>query len=200
MSDFLPQKEGLEVPAAPEDRAAMRMTPLDIQNHRFERRFSGYDCSEVVAFLCLVAEDYESLLRENEAQRERLLQLQSRVEELVTDEKLLKQTLLSAHSMTEDLKEAAAREAELLVSEAEVKAEKILDASHRRAARLAEEIREMRGLRSRLATALRSAIDTHLALIESLEEAPEEEKESKVTYLARTPSARARQAESNGDT
>jgi cell division initiation protein len=176
----------------------MRMTPLDIQNHRFGRRFPGYDRAEVATFLCLVAEDYESLLRENEARRSRILQLENRVEELMTDEKLLKQTLLSAHSMTEDLKEAAARESELLVSEAEVKAEKILDASHRRAARLAEEIREMRGLRSRLATALRSSIETHLALIESLEEAPEEEEESKVTYLARTPAARNRQTESNG--
>jgi len=175
----------------------MRMTPLDVQNHRFGRRFSGYDCSEVATFLGLVAEDYEALLRENETQRDRILQLEHRLEELLTDEKLLKQTLLSAHSMTEELKEAAVKEAELLVSEAEVKAEKILDASHRRAARLAEEIREMRGLRSRLATALRSVIETHLALIESLAQGSEEE-ESKVTYLARTPAARDRQAESNG--
>ena len=54
------------------------------------------------------------------------------------------------------------------------------------------------GLRSRLATALRSVIETHLALIESLAQAPDEEEESKVTYLARTPAARDRQAESNG--
>ena len=54
----------------------------------------------------------------------------------------------------------------------------------------------MRALRSRMATALRSAIETLLTLIESLEEAPEEEEESKVTYLAR--SGRAQQAESSG--
>jgi cell division initiation protein len=169
------------------------MTPLDVKNHRFERRFSGYHRSEVDAFLCLLAEDYESLLREIGTQRDRISQLGNRVEELMADEKLLKQTLLSAHEMTEDLKETAIRESKLLVSEAEVKAEKILDASHRRAARLAEDIREMRGLRSRLAAALRSTIETHLALIESLEEAPGEEEESKVTYLARNW-----QAESSG--
>ena len=64
------------------------------------------------------------------------------------------------------------------------------------AARLAEEIREMRALRRRLATALRSSIETHLTLIDSLEQAPEEEEEGKVTYLARN--ARTRQVESSG--
>ena len=172
------------------------MTPLDVQNHHFSRRVSGYDRDEVDTFLHLVSEDYESLIRENEAHIDRIRRLETRVEHLAADEQLLKQTLISAQDMTEELKEAAARESELLVSEAEVKAEKILDASHRRAARLAEEIREMRGLRSRLATTLRSAIETHLTLIESLEGASQEEEEGKVAYLAR--SARDRQAESGG--
>ena len=52
-----------------------------------------------------------------------------------------------------------------MISEAEVKGEKILDAAHRRAAKLAEDIREMKALRSRLAVALRTTIETHLARV-----------------------------------
>ena len=49
------------------------------------------------------------------------------------------------------------------------RAEKILAASHRRAAQLAQDIREMRALRTRLAETLRSAAETHIALLATLE-------------------------------
>ena len=164
----------------------MRITPLDIRNHDFGRRFNGLDKDDVESFLQLVSEDYEELVRENETWADRIRQLEQRVEQLVADERLLKETLLSAQAMTSDLREAAIKESEVLVGEAEVKAEKILDAAHRRAAKLTEEIREMRGMRTRLAEALRSTIETHLGFVNSIEEASHEAEEDKVTYLART--------------
>jgi cell division initiation protein len=180
----------------------MRITPLDVRNHHFGRSFNGLDKNEVGSFLHLVSEDYEELLRENESQGNRIRQLEQRVEQLVADERLLKETLLSAQAMTSDLREAAIKESEVLVGEAEVKAEKILDAAHRRAAKLGEEIREMRGMRSRLAEALRSTIETHLSMVDSIEEASHQDEEAKVTYLARTPAARdaARAAADSDDT
>ena len=184
----------------------MRITPLDVRNHSFSRRFGGgLDAGEVESFLHLVSEDYESLVRENESQGERIRQLEQRVEQLVADERLLKETLLSAQAMTTDLREAAVKESEVLVGEAEVKAEKILDAAHRRAAKITEEIREMRGLRTRLAESLRATLDAHRALVDSLEEAGHEDEASgTVTYLARTPAAReaaaqAETADESGD-
>ncbi len=164
----------------------MRMTPLDIQSHRFGRRLSGLDPDEVASFLRMVAEDYEELLRDNETLSDRIRRLEARVEELASREQVLQDTLVSAQSMSEDMRKAALKEAEVTLSEAEVKAEKILDAAHRRASRLAEEIREMGGLRTRLATALRATIDTHLSLIDSLEGAPPEDPhlDGKVTYLS----------------
>ena len=180
----------------------MRITPLDVRNHQFSRRLRGIDPEEVETFLRLVSEDYEELVRENESQAEEIRQLQQRVEQLVADERLLKETLLSAQAMTSDLRDAAIKESEVLVGEAEVKAEKILDAAHRRAAKLTEEIREMRGMRTRLAEGLRSTIETHLALVDSIEEANHEAAEDdKVTYLARTPKDRetSRDAETGSD-
>jgi cell division initiation protein len=175
----------------------MRITPLDVQNHRFGRRLSGYDREEVDAFLRMIAEDYESLLRENSSQSATIRKLESRVEELSANEQLLKETLVSAQATCDDLRRAAVKESEVLISEAEVRAEKILDASHRRAAQIAEDIREMRGLRTRLATALRSAIEIHLGLIESLAAESEGDAlvDGKVTYLART----IRKTESGGE-
>ena len=150
----------------------MRMTPLDIQNHRFGRRMRGYDREEVESFLRIISEDYESLLRENERLQADLRRSTARIDELSADEKTLKETLVNAQAMSEDMRQVAARESEVLLSEAEIRAEKILDASHRRSAQLAQDIREMRALRLRLGSALRGTIETHLALIEALEEDP----------------------------
>jgi hypothetical protein len=79
-----------------------------------------------------------------------------------------------------------------MISEAEVKGEKILDAAHRRAAKLAEDIREMKALRGRLGAAIRATLDTHLALLESLTTDPADQDpllEGKVAYLTRRTQA-----------
>ena len=99
----------------------------------------------------------------------------------------LQETLVSAQAMSEDLKKTAMKEAELMISEAEVKGEKILDAAHRRAAKLAEDIRELKQLRSRLGAALRATIDTHIALLDSFtEDSPDQDPvlEGKVAFLS----------------
>ena len=153
----------------------MRMTPLDVQSHSFARRFRGYDPDEVDAFLRIVSEDYETLVRENASQTDRLWRLERRIEELSAQEQLLKQTLVSAQAMCEELRRGAERDAELRLAEVEVRAEKILDASHRRAAQLAQDIREMRALRTRLGESIRSAAETHIALLSTLEADPAED-------------------------
>jgi cell division initiation protein len=169
----------------------MRITPLDIRNHTFPKRWRGLDAAEVASFLHGVSEDFETLVRENEGRGERIRQLEQRVEQLVDDERLLKETLLSAQAMTTDLREAAVKETEVLVGEAEVMAEKILDAAHRRAARIAEEIGEMRGVRARVAEGLRATLETHLSLVDSLEAGSHAQAdEATVTYLARTTAGR----------
>lgn len=168
----------------------MRITPLDLRNHRFPRSLGGYDREEVDEFLRLVAEDYETALRQIEQQRDRLARVEARLAELEANEEILQETLTTAQKLSEDLKRTAMKEAEVLVSEAEVKGEKILDAAHRRAAKLAEDIREMRQLKTRLGAAVRAAIETHLGLLEGLASDPPDDPllENKVAYLTRKPS------------
>jgi len=165
----------------------MRLTPLDIQNHHFPRRFKGFDPAEVDGFLRMVTEDYKSLIEENEALKTKIREVELRVAEMAGNEKTLQAAFVTAQSMTEDLRHSALKESELVIAQAEVKAEKILDASHRRAAELAEEIREMKMVKIRLATAIRNTIETHLTLLESLAEEPDiaREIEDKIAYLTK---------------
>ena len=150
----------------------MRVTPLDIHNHGFRRRLAGYDRDGVDAFLRMVAEDYEAALRSVEAAKTRIHGLEARVADLLTGEQLLKETLTTAQQLVGDLRQTAIKEAEILVGQAEIKGEKVLEAAHRRAARLAEDIREMKRLRTRLAGSLRSTIERHLEMLDHLAEGP----------------------------
>jgi cell division initiation protein len=153
----------------------LRITPLDIRNHIFPRTIGGYARDEVDAFLDMVSDDYEALLREAQALRESVIRLEVQVEGLSSNEAILQETLITAQKLSEDLKQTAVKEAETTIGEAEVKAEKVLDAAHRRATRLAIDLREMKQLRTRLAASVRATIDTHLGLLDALAKDPPDE-------------------------
>lgn len=165
----------------------MRITPLDLRGHRFPTRLSGYDRSEVDDFLGMVADDYEGAIREAEGLREQVAKLESRVAKLAENETVLQETLTTAQKLSEDLKQTALKESEVIIGEAEVRAEKILDAAHRRAAKLSHDIREMKALRSRLSATVRSAIETHRSLLDALagDGAEEASLEATLAQLAR---------------
>lgn len=146
----------------------MRISPLDIQNHRFRSSWRGFDPDEVETFLGAVAEDYAALVLEAASRSDQTRRLEARLEELTLNEALLKETLVTAQNLGDELRNTAEREARIRVSEAEVKAEKLLDAAHRRVGQLGEQIREMQGLRARLASGLRSTLETQLALVDAL--------------------------------
>jgi cell division initiation protein len=150
----------------------VRITPLDIRNHTFSRRVSGYDRDEVDSFLRMISEDYETALRQAATLRDRIRELEDRVRDLAANETLLQSTLTTAQQLADDLKQTAMKEAEVIVGEAELQGEKVLDAAHRRAAQLAEDIHEMRRLRADLSAALRATMERHLAQLEHLAAEP----------------------------
>jgi cell division initiation protein len=91
----------------------------------FRVKFRGYDQEEVNRFLEEVARTVESLNRDNAGLRERLALLEQQVTELKRAEATLSNTLMSAQSLADDVKRNAQRDAELIVKEAELKAEEL---------------------------------------------------------------------------
>ena len=151
--------------------------------------------AEIEAFAEVGVTLTDAMCRETTGLREQVRNLENRVEDLSANERALRETLVTAQEMSEDLKRTALKEAELMISEAEVKGEKILDAAHRRAAKLAEDIRELKGLRIRLGSVLRANIETHLSLVASLTEDAEAGEDpladGKVAFLNRKQAGEA---------
>ena len=104
----------------------MKITPHDVQQQEFKSRLRGYDCEEVEAFLRTVSDAMEDLVKENAALKEDLEATHGQVEALRLKESALNDLLVSTQRMTENLKQAAQREADLILKEAELKAEDVL--------------------------------------------------------------------------
>jgi cell division initiation protein len=104
----------------------MKITPLDIQQMVFKVNFRGYDKEEVNRFLEELAQTVEAMNHDHAVQREKIIFLEQQLAELKRTEATLSNTLLSAQSLAEDVKQNAHREADLVIKEAELKAGELI--------------------------------------------------------------------------
>ena len=156
----------------------MALTPLDIQKMRFNQRMRGFDTTEVEGFLNLMAEELagrlaqaEKLERENRYYRQRL-------EEAMQREHQLQQTLLRAQKVSDEITNNARREAELMVKEAELMADKIVQQAIEQSARIEGKISELRTERRELQLKFKNTLD----LFQRILEAEMEEERSTATF------------------
>ena len=161
----------------------MKITPLDIDKHEFSLRFRGYEPEEVRAFLRLVAEDYESASREVMTLRARVAQIEEDLSAYKEREKILKNTLLSAQKMSEDIKARALTDADLLLKEAEVKADRIIGQAQGRATKIENSLAELKILKGQLRQKIRATVE----LVENVMRVQDEEDaaDEKLRFLKR---------------
>ncbi|HTG81161.1 MAG TPA: DivIVA domain-containing protein [Geobacteraceae bacterium] len=144
----------------------MKITPLDIQQQQFKgKMFGGLDPEDVDTFLQLVAGELEELIRENTELKDQARRAAANMEEMKEKEVTLRETMLAAQKITEEMKANAQKEATLLISEAELKAENILADANRKLAELNSQIQEMRREKLQFETALKSLLDTHYKML-----------------------------------
>jgi cell division septum initiation protein DivIVA len=104
----------------------MPLTPVEIRHLELKRGFFGYRKSVVHRMMDDIAESFESVWRERSQLAERVEELETEVNRHVELEGLLRSTLISAERAAQDLKEGARREADVIVTEANGEARKIL--------------------------------------------------------------------------
>jgi cell division initiation protein len=144
----------------------MRITPLDIQQKQFRMKFRGFDVEEVYAFLEIVREEMEDLLRENANLKENIQRADNQIREYRDMETTLRETLMTAQQMVEDYKTNTRREAELLVREAETRADSIIREAHEKVIKIHEDITDMKGIRRHFKEELRRLVENHLKMLE----------------------------------
>jgi cell division initiation protein len=151
----------------------MRLTPVEIRQHRFRARFRGLDRAEVEAFLEAVVSDFEEVVRENAQLRREAERLAREVEAYRSREQAIQSTLTTAQQVVEELRETSIKEAEVKVGEAELRAEKLVREAEQRRSAIQREITEIGYLRSRVEADLRRTLESYLQMIDAYGEARE---------------------------
>jgi len=144
----------------------MRISPLDIQNKNFATKLRGFDMEEVFAFLEVVKDEMEELLRENASLKEQLHRSENQVREFRDMENTLRETLMTAQQMMEDYKINARKEAELIIKEAELKADEIIRDAQEKVIKIHEDIVDLKGIRRHFKEEIKRLIGSHLNMLE----------------------------------
>ena len=145
---------------------ASRLTAMDIEKQDFSRKMRGCDPEEVRLYLKSVAAEVERLNLENAEHEEELGLLRRQLEEGREKQEALQKTLVSAQQMSEEIKEKARTEAELLVREARLRGEEIVKHAHATLNQIEQDISRSKLERESLEQRLRSVIDQHLTMLE----------------------------------
>jgi cell division initiation protein len=152
--------------------ALMEFSPLEITQREFGRRFRGLDPEEVQTFLEQIAEEMTRLLQENTDRAAQIQRLEAQLRVHQEREDSLRNTLVTAQKMTEEIKANAKREADLLIRETELKAERLLEDAHRKLGQVQAEIAELKRQRDLFASKLRGLLKTHMELLDAEPEKP----------------------------
>ncbi|MEW6066946.1 MAG: DivIVA domain-containing protein [Nitrospirota bacterium] len=155
----------------------MRITPLDIQQKQFPMKLRGFDVEEVYAFLEVIREEMEDLLRENASLKENVQRLENQIKEYKDMETTLRETLMTAQQMVEDYKTNSRKEAELILKEAELKAETLIKQAQEKVIKIHEDIVDLKGIRRHFKEEIRRLIENHIRMLDFDKEREEEEDE-----------------------
>jgi len=146
----------------------MRISPLDIRQQQFTGKWlRGFDIHEVDAFLDDIAEDYEAALKENAQLKEQVGTFEERSRGLAERERALQDTLVTTHRLGDEMKATARREADILMREAELRSEKIIEEGRAEEARIRGEIQTLRRLRRQLIEDFRATLESYYRMMSS---------------------------------
>lgn len=146
----------------------MKLTPLDIRKQEFKRSMRGFDPEEVEAFLIMVADELELLIREKNQLNDELTKLRTRLMDYQQVEQTLRDTLMKATSTVEESRVNSLREAELRLHEAELKAEKIVEGAKEELQELRSEINLLKAQKESFSRRLRHLLESQIELLDVL--------------------------------
>lgn len=162
-----------------------RMTPLEIQKHRFSRKWKGLDPTEVGAFLDIAAEGMEDLAREKAALEARIRALEEENGEHRERERILKETLVSAQRASEDIRAAAQAQAELIVKEAEDSSDRLTHSALQLSAEIEKAIHELKLQRAGFRLEIQKMLELFQHAVEL--DRQQDEQDRPLSYLRRNP-------------
>lgn len=158
----------------------MKVTPLDLRQQKFRTAVRGYDRAEVESFLAETAEDYEQAIREADKLRDDLAKAQAAIDEHRDSERNLRNTLLTAQRLADEIRANAEVESQRVIRDAEARAELLVQKAQARVEEIQREIDGLRLRRRDVENSLESTISTLRNALAFVREQDQKEREERV--------------------
>lgn len=161
----------------------LMLTLNDIINASFRKSsFSGYRPEDVDAFLDLVKESYEQLIKKNIEQKDTITSLKAENEQMVkkievlaervetyrSEEDEIKNALVSAQKLSDASIREARHKAEIIVKDANIKADRIVNGAKSQIGQYERELEELKKSVSDFRANLLKMYKQHLTLIDAI--------------------------------
>lgn len=149
------------------------LTPVDVRRYDFGSAMRGYDRQRVDQFREQLAEELERLIRANGELEAKVRNFHEQLKHYRERDKAINEALVSAQQLREEVKEQAAREAELMRREAEAAAQQIVAESRQQITTLQGEIEQLDRTRRSYLAQLRAIAERHIAEADALLQHPQ---------------------------
>ncbi|MGE3840747.1 MAG: DivIVA domain-containing protein [Vicinamibacterales bacterium] len=158
----------------------MKVTPLDLRQTQFATAMRGYDRNEVRSFLADAADDYEQALREIDRLRQDLGRAEQDLVEHRDREVNLRNTLLTAQRLADQIRENAENEAKMILREVEGRADLAIQKAQARLEEIERDVAELKLRRRDVESSLDSSIAAMTNALEHIRARGREEKDDKL--------------------
>jgi cell division initiation protein len=145
----------------------MRLSAMDIRQQQFAvKLIRGFDPQEVDAFLEEMADDWDELGKENNLLKGQLVTLEDQKKVMDDQNRTLQESLILAQKMAEEFKENSRRAAEIVMREAQLQAEKLLEETRQELSKLTLDIDALKQQKRQLSEELLSTLRMYQRLVE----------------------------------
>jgi DivIVA domain-containing protein len=151
---------------------SFHLTPLDVRRYEFGRVLRGYDPERVEQFKEQVADEMERLTRLTQELEQKARSFHDQLKSFRERDKALNEALVSAQELRSQMREQAEKEAQLLLREAQVSADRALADARAEIRRVHEELNALDRARRNYLAQLRVFVERQLAEIAAAEAAP----------------------------
>ncbi|AYD40624.1 DivIVA domain-containing protein [Clostridium fermenticellae] len=147
----------------------MKITSMEITEKDFKKVLRGYSVDEVDEFLDKISDDYEAVLKENATLKEKLGSIQEKIDHYNKMENTIQNTLLLAQNASEQARENAQKESELIIKNANEAAQRIIDKAHSDIIQINDEFERVKQDFCKFRTKYRGFITSQLEMFDDME-------------------------------
>ena len=144
----------------------MKLTPLEIKQHQFDKSLRGYDIGEVETFLALVASEVEQLHQKNNELQEQIEGLNKRISHYEKVEQAMHETLKTTKESVTQKMEQARNEAKTATDRAYMEAERITQEARQQRSSIRQEMIRLLERRDEMIQSFQQFLENNSNMVE----------------------------------